>query len=105
MYTLPMKECPIANVISFLGDHVSVLIIRDVAINPRRFTDFTQSLPHISTRTLSKKLNALEQIGIISKTQYKEYPPRTEYALTEKGVHILPILDAMRNYGETYFSS
>ncbi len=56
----------------------------------------------ISPRTLSLRLRALEEEGIVERDTFGEVPPRVEYALTEKGRALLPIIDDMRSYGERW---
>ena len=95
-------KCPIGRTADLIGDSSVLLIIRDVAKKPRRFSDFEQSLPGVSTRTLTLKLKMLEKEGILSKEKYAEYPPRVEYALTKKGKGLLGIVKAMEQYGKRY---
>ncbi len=58
----------------------------------------------ISPRTLSLRLCALEEEGIVERHTFSEVPPRVEYALTEKGRALLPIIDGMRAYGERWLA-
>lgn len=95
-------SCPIAKVVALFGDHCSVLIVRDLMEGPRRFTDLVTSLSPISSRTITKKLQQLEAVKIITRTEYRESPPRVEYSLTKEGKKLLPIITAMRKYGEEY---
>ena len=78
------------------------LVIRDLAEGRSRFCELERSLAGISPRTLSLRLRALEEEGIIERRTYPEVPPRVEYALTEKGRALLPIIDDMRAYGESW---
>src|SRR6059036_2119148 len=74
-------------------------VIRDLAEGRSRFCELERSLQGISPRTLSLRLRALEEEGIVERHTYPEVPPRVEYALTEKGLALLPIIDDMRSYG------
>ena len=65
----------------------------------RRFCELERSLQGISPRTLSLRLRALEEEGIVERQTFAEVPPRVEYALTDKGLALLPIIDDMREYG------
>jgi DNA-binding HxlR family transcriptional regulator len=80
-------------------------VIRDLAEGSCRFGELERSLEGISPRTLSLRLRALEEEGILARTTYPEVPPRVEYALTEKGVALLPIIESMRAYGETWLAA
>jgi DNA-binding HxlR family transcriptional regulator len=74
-------------------------VIRDLADGSRRFCELERSLEGISPRTLSLRLRALEDQGIVERCTYPEVPPRVEYALTEKGRALVPLIEDMRNYG------
>lgn len=82
----------------------TLLLLRDLATGPCRFTQLERSLEGISPRTLSQRLKALEDEGILEREVYPEAPPRVEYRLTEKGRDIVPIVDAMRAYGEQWLA-
>ena len=56
----------------------------------------------ISPRTLSLRLRALEEEGIVERGTYPEVPPRVEYALTEKGRALVPLIEGMRSYGKNW---
>ncbi len=70
-----------------------------------RFCELERSLAGISPRTLSLRLRALEEEGIVERQTFPEVPPRVEYALTEKGRALLPIVDDMRSYGERWLGA
>src|SRR6202043_2272633 len=80
----------------------TLLVIRDLADGCSRFCELERSLQGISPRTLSLRLRALEEEGIIERHTFGEVPPRVEYALTEKGRALLPIIEDMRTYGEDW---
>ena len=80
----------------------TLLLIRDLAEGRSRFCQLERSLEGISPRTLSLRLRALEEEGIVERHTFPEVPPRVEYALTEKGRALLPIIDDMRVYGERW---
>ncbi len=76
--------------------------MRDLAAGTSRFCELERSLAGISPRTLSLRLRALEEEGIVERHTFSEVPPRVEYALTEKGLALLPIVEDMRAYGEEW---
>ncbi len=96
------KMCPIAKAADLVGDSVVLIIIRELISGPKRFGDMVDSLEGVSTRTLSQKLKKLEAHEIVSRTEYKEKPPRVEYSLTSKGKGLKKIVSAMLTYGEQY---
>jgi DNA-binding HxlR family transcriptional regulator len=79
-----------------------LLIIRDLAEERARFCELERSLEGISPRTLSLRLRALEEEGVVERHTYPEVPPRVEYALTEKGQALVPLIDDMREYGRRW---
>jgi len=80
-------------------------VIRDLAAGSSRFCELERSLEGISPRTLSLRLRALEDEGIVARHTYPEVPPRVEYALTEKGKALVPLIDDMRKYGTRWLLS
>jgi DNA-binding HxlR family transcriptional regulator len=80
----------------------TLLLIRDLAEGRSRFCELERSLEGISPRTLSLRLRALEEEGVVERHTFPEVPPRVEYALTEKGLALLPIVQDMRAYGERW---
>ena len=77
-------------------------MIRDLSTGSRRFCELERSLEGISPRTLSLRLRALEEHGIVERHTYPEVPPRVEYALTEKGKALVPLIEDMRTYGKRW---
>jgi len=64
-----------------------------------RYSELKKTLPHIKHKVLSSQLKELEESGLISKKIYAEVPPKTEYAITEKGKETIPVIEIIRNYG------
>ena len=81
-----------------------MLILRDLAACPQRFCTLERSLEGISPNTLVERLRTLEEEQIITRRAYAEIPPRVEYALTEKGAALVPVLEVMRAYGERWLN-
>ena len=99
------EVCPIEQVAKILGTKWTLLIIRDLMDGCRRFGQLQKSIQGISPRTLSQRLTALEEAGLVVRRAYAEIPPRVEYTLTEKGRALKPLLEAMREYGERWLKS
>src|SRR6266567_754768 len=102
-----MKEdvCPIAEAARLLGDKWTLIVLRDLARGSCRFKTLENSGEGISPSILTGRLRDLEEKGIISRTSYNEIPPRVEYALTHKGRDVLPVIDALREYGTRWLST
>ena len=94
--------CSVAACAEIIGAKWTALLVHDLSEGPRRFTELEHSCAGISPRTLSERLRALEQEGIVVRKSYAESPPRVEYELTEKGAALLPIIDAMREFGHDW---
>lgn len=94
--------CGVEKTARLVGDAWTLLIIRDLADGCRRFGQLQKSVTGISPRTLSDRLAMLEGAGLITRRAYAEIPPRVEYSLTEKGAGLVPIIDAMRAYGQQW---
>ena len=96
-------NCPVAHTLSVIGSSWTCLILRDLLLNDaRRFQDFEDSLEGIAPSTLSDRLKALEQNGIVERRFYSMSPPRAEYTLTAKGRELGPIVASMRDWGRKY---
>jgi DNA-binding HxlR family transcriptional regulator len=94
--------CPVCRTAEVVCGKWTLLLVRDLAEGRTRFCELERSLAGISPRTLSLRLRALEEEGIVERHTFPEVPPRVEYALTEKGLALLPIIEDMRSYGERW---
>jgi DNA-binding HxlR family transcriptional regulator len=96
------RSCAVAACTEIIGAKWTALLVHDMSEGPRRFTELESACPGISPRTLSERLRALEEQGIVARTSYPERPPRVEYELTEKGRGLLPVIDEMRRFGHVW---
>jgi DNA-binding HxlR family transcriptional regulator len=97
------SECSsISSALKIVGDKWTGLLVRELTTGPKRFTALQEGLVGISPRTLSQRLDMLEQCDIVSRKVYAESPPRVEYALTKKGEDLIPILQSMVGWGVKY---
>ena len=97
--------CPVCATVELVCGKWTILIIRDLMAGQTRFCELERSLAGISPRTLSLRLRALEDEGIVTRRTYPEVPPRVEYALTEKGRALVPLIEDMRSYGRTWLAA
>lgn len=100
-----LPECPVATTVSMIGSKWKLLIIRNLLTRPWRFNELKKDLDGISQKVLTDSLRTMEEDGIITRTVYPEVPPRVEYALSELGETMRPILDAMMQWGIAYKKS
>ena len=91
--------CPVAGALQLIGDKWTLLVVRDLARGPRRTTELIDGLYPISSRTLVARLKDMERDGFVSRHEYNDSTPHVEYALTERGRRLLPVLDALRSLG------
>ena len=96
--------CPVCATADLICGKWTLLVIRDLAAGRSRFCELERSLAGISPRTLSLRLRALEEHGIVERQTYPEVPPRVEYALTPKGRALAPLIEDMRRYGREWLS-
>ena len=102
MSAISNATCPVCRTAEVISGKWTLLVIRDLADGSRRFCELERSLEGISPRTLSLRLRALEEQGVVERHTFPEVPPRVEYALTDKGKALVPLIEDMRNYGRRW---
>jgi DNA-binding HxlR family transcriptional regulator len=102
---MPNSDCPVCRTADIVCGKWTLLVIRDLAEQRARFCELERSLEGISPRTLSLRLRALEEEGIVARETFSEVPPRVEYALTDKGRALVPIVESMRVYGREWLGA
>ena len=95
-------SCAVAATADIIASKWTPILLHDMSEGPRRFKELEHSCPGISPRTLAERLKALEAEGILLRRSYPESPPRVEYELTDKGRALLPVIDAMRQFGHSW---
>ena len=95
-------SCPVCRTAEIISGKWTLLVIRDLADCNQRFCELERSLEGISPRTLSLRLRALEEAEIVERRTFPEVPPRVEYALTDKGKALVPLIEDMRSYGRRW---
>jgi DNA-binding HxlR family transcriptional regulator len=98
-------SCPVCATADIICGKWTILVIRDLAEGRSRFCELERSLAGISPRTLSLRLRALEDEGMVERCTFPEVPPRVEYSLTDKGRALLPLIEDMRRYGREWLGS
>ncbi len=93
--------CPIERAVQVFDGKWTLLILRELFQGTRRFGELRATLQGISPKTLTERLRHLEDQGIVERRIYPEIPPKVEYRLTERGHKAWPVIDALREWGET----
>lgn len=96
------RNCPVARGADAIWDKWTILILRNLNLDgPQRFQDLMKALDGISPTTLSARLKAMQDNGLISRGIIDSHPPGTIYALTELGKSVKPVIQALRRFGAT----
>jgi DNA-binding HxlR family transcriptional regulator len=99
------SSCPVCATADIICGKWTILVIRDLAEGRARFCELERSLEGISPRTLSLRLRALEEHGIVERRTYSEVPPRVEYSLTPRGQALAPLIEDMRRFGREHLGA
>lgn len=100
--TFQRSCCPITNGLNIFGDKWTLLIIRDLVLGKRRYQELISSPEKIASNILADRLKKLETAGLIIRRAYQQKPARYEYLLTEKGVDLKPVLEAISRWGQDH---
>ena len=96
------SACPLSCALELIGDRWTILVLRDLLVGKKRFSEFLESPEKISTNILSDRLAMMENKGLVKAVAYSERPKRFEYQLTEKGDGLLPALQELCKWGNRF---
>ena len=99
-----LPVCPVATAVSLIGGKWKLLIIRNLKERPWRFNELQRDIEGISQKVLTDSLRQMIDDGLVYRHDYQEMPPKVEYELTELGKEMLPIIDALADFGNYYKS-
>ena len=99
-----LPVCPVATAVSLIGGKWKLLIIRNLKERPWRFNELQRDIEGISQKVLTDSLRQMIDDGLVYRHHYQEIPPKVEYGLTELGKEMLPIIDALADFGNYYKS-
>ena len=97
------ENCSVARALETLGERWTMLIVRDAFLGVRRFDGFARKLG-LAPNILSKRLATLVEAGVLARRAYHERPLRYEYALTERGLELFPVIVALMAWGDRHFA-
>jgi DNA-binding HxlR family transcriptional regulator len=91
--------CSIARALDVLGDRWAMLVVRELLLGPKRYTDLFDGLPGVGTNVLAVRLRELEEAGIIAREKLPPPAASTVYVLTDDGVALRPVVDELARWG------
>jgi DNA-binding HxlR family transcriptional regulator len=94
----------VATTLTLIGNKWKIFIVQRLIERPWRFNELQKDIPGISQRVLTDNLRSMEEDGIVTRTVYPEVPVRVEYALSELGDTMRPIIDSLFDWGTMYQS-
>ena len=97
-----LPACPVATSVSLIGGKWKLLIIRNLKSRPWRFNELQRDLDGISQKVLTESLRQMIDDGLVYRNDYHENPPRVDYGLTDLGKEMMPIIDALADFGNYY---
>ena len=97
--------CPVATTVVLIGGKWKLLILRNLKARTWRFNELQRDLEGISQKVLTDSLRQMIDDGLAYRKDYHELPPRVEYGLTGLGREMLPIIDALADFGNYYKSA
>lgn len=97
-----LPACPVATSVSLIGDKWKLLIIRNLKSRTLRFNELQRDLDGISQKVITESLRQMIDDGLVYRNDYHENPPRVDYGLTDLGNEMMPIIDALADFGNYY---
>jgi DNA-binding HxlR family transcriptional regulator len=96
------QRCPVARALDVIGERWTPLIVRELLLGPKRYTDLQEALPGIGTNLLAGRLNDLQASGVVLKRLLPPPTPVAVYELTDAGEALAPVIGELRAWGERY---
>ena len=97
-----LPVCPVATAVALVGGKWKLLIIRNLRVRPWRFNELQRDLAGISQKVLTDSLRQMIKDGLVYRHDYQQMPPKVDYGLTELGRQMLPVIDALADFGNHY---
>src|SRR5581483_9965734 len=96
------QRCAVARALDVIGERWTPLIVRELLLGPRRYTDLLEALPGIGTNILAGRLDGLQAHGVVAKRTLPPPTPVAVYELTEAGEALAPVLAELRSWGQRF---
>ena len=100
MKKLDLNKCPLTAALKVIGGKWKPLIILSLRKSPKRFGQLDYLIPQVSRKVLASHLAEMVEDQLLIRQSFAETPPRVEYSLTDKARELVPIFQAMRDWGE-----
>lgn len=97
-----LPVCPVATAVDLIGGKWKLLILRNLRSRPWRFNELLRDLDGISQKVLTDSLRQMVDDGLVYRHDFEENPPHIEYALSKLGDSMLPVIDALAEFGTRY---
>jgi DNA-binding HxlR family transcriptional regulator len=91
--------CSVARALDVLGDRWAMLVVRELLLGPKRYTDLRDGLPGVGTNVLAVRLRELEDADIVSREKLPSPAAANVYALTDDGLALRPVVDELARWG------
>jgi DNA-binding HxlR family transcriptional regulator len=92
-------RCGVARALDLVGERWALLVVRELLLGPKRFTDLRVGLPHVSPDVLAQRLRELEESGIVRRGTLPPPAGSRIYELTERGRELEPVVIALGRFG------
>lgn len=100
-----MASCSVDAALRVVGGRWKTLILWNLLSGSRRYSELRRRIPGVTERMLARQLQQLEADGIVRRTAYPEVPPRVEYALTDLGRSLAPVLQEFADWAEEHLGA
>lgn len=94
--------CPVEATLELIGGKWKGIVLYYLLGERLRFSELNRKIGCVTERMLTKQLRELEAVGLVNRIVYAEVPPRVEYELTREGKTLKPVINALKNWGESY---
>lgn len=95
-------NCPVEATVKLMGGKYKSVILWNLADGKLRYSEIHRLIPSATDKVLTQQLKEMEKDGLILREVYPQVPPKTEYSLTDFGRTLMPVLNAMCNWGKDY---
>ena len=92
-------DCAVQRALAVVGAKWTLLILHNLMDGQKRFGQLQRATGGASPKVLTARLRELEELGLVTRTVHSEIPPRVEYALTDAGRTVWPIVDSLEQWG------